>query len=573
MAKQSSSLSMPENGLPLIGRPSIAQMVGFRKYLTRAEYDAAIAAERARIASNGAGLYRPQEEIAIEGEIGARQWQLATGGTDAQNAANSHAKQVLLPNGAFTILKTDANTCIFTQGNVYTNTSAKPTTPIVDGNAAFDPSTGMLFSCTTAWDDGVRTGVAPQPLKTINGQPVAGTGNIDIPSGSAQPAQLVDYTTVWPLDADGNGKYSVEHELTGNEVISFSGSQIGGNYSASILATNGPFGLTFPGSAIVVGAFNGDKRNVILTERTPGGVVVIIQAADLPVGPSATASVETANPDRVVLTWNGPIDSTISATAAFSVNGGRTVSAHTFVDATHTYLTVSTPFGAGQNGVVVYAPPSANKMKGTDGLLSDPFSAAISNNIVAVAGALSATSITPPNRGVDLTAEGTRGWLARFYERALHKQGYQGRDIAPLEHGNFYGDPYSSNGPTGYSFSDNSSDGGIGSSTNGYVSSVCYFNDAPNGKSFGFTVPIDTVQQTIEIHFIASRDEVVNVAASLSDNSADSITRPITGTGLNWNDARSVRLVVKAGSANQTLALSITGQNGGGLGGYLMVAY
>lgn len=98
-----SSLSKADDGTGLINPAALQQVGGMRKYLTRAQFDAAVTAERARITSNGTGVWGQGEEIAIYGEVGVRQWFI--GGS----ASASHARNVVLPGGRVITLAADSN--------------------------------------------------------------------------------------------------------------------------------------------------------------------------------------------------------------------------------------------------------------------------------------------------------------------------------------------------------------------------------------------------------------------------------------------------------------------------------
>lgn len=75
-----------------------------------------------------------------------------------------------------------------------------------------------------------------------------------------------------------------------------------------------------------------------------------------------SATVANATPTRVDLVWSEPINSAISAAAAFAVSS-KTVSSHTYVDSTHTYLTVSVAFVAAASHTLNYSVPGSNQMK------------------------------------------------------------------------------------------------------------------------------------------------------------------------------------------------------------------
>lgn len=116
MTQVSSQLSIAGTDDPVVAASQVARLAGVVKTLTRAAYDMAVSAERTRIANNITGIYANGEQIHILGEAGYRAWSLAAGGTNAANAAGSHARTVVLAAGKSFVLPNDANTATLATG-------------------------------------------------------------------------------------------------------------------------------------------------------------------------------------------------------------------------------------------------------------------------------------------------------------------------------------------------------------------------------------------------------------------------------------------------------------------------
>ncbi len=121
-----------------------------------------------------------------------------------------------------------------------------------------------------------------------------------------------------------------------------------------------------------------------------------------------SAIVSNATPGRIDLTWSESVNPAISAAAAFAVNAGHTLTAHTYVDVTHSYLTTSTDFVNGEAArTLAYTQPGSNKMQDLAGNLLANFSgSAITNNVGAGASTMTATWALPTLM-TDGTALGT----------------------------------------------------------------------------------------------------------------------------------------------------------------------
>lgn len=105
-------------------------------------------------------------------------------------------------------------------------------------------------------------------------------------------------------------------------------------------------------------------------------------APDVTAPTLVSATVEDANPDRVLLTFSESMNATWSAAAAFGVTG-HTVSSVTRTSATTGYLTLSAPFVNGEAArTLSYTQPGSNKMQDLAGnLLANITAASITNNV------------------------------------------------------------------------------------------------------------------------------------------------------------------------------------------------
>lgn len=134
-----------------------------------------------------------------------------------------------------------------------------------------------------------------------------------------------------------------------------------------------------------------------------------------------SAIVSDSNPNRIDLTWSEAMNSTISTSSAFAVSAGHTITAHTYVDATHTYLTVTEAFVNGEAArTLAYTQPGSNKMQDLAGNLLANFSGAtITNNVLPV-GAGSAPN--PPFATANPTP-GTGQFTPQFSDPLINADG------------------------------------------------------------------------------------------------------------------------------------------------------
>lgn len=140
--------------------------------LTRAEFVAAVAAQRGFIADLGLNGWIQGERVQIVGEAGERIWTAGGAGTA------SHARLVEFPNGAQILLSSDDNTV--------TRTSGAPSgSSTTSGDKRWDQATGLVYTWTSSWDAGVL----------LPGTPTAAPGG---PGG----ATVIPFDTVLKFDAD-----------------------------------------------------------------------------------------------------------------------------------------------------------------------------------------------------------------------------------------------------------------------------------------------------------------------------------------------------------------------------------
>lgn len=139
--------------------------------------------------------------------------------------------------------------------------------------------------------------------------------------------------------------------------------------------------------AIVAAIATGTSRGVLPVDSTPPTLV--------------SAVVSNSTPSRIDLTWNEPINPAISASSAFTVSAGHSLTAHTYVDSTHTYLTTSTAFVGGEAArTLAYTQPGTNNMKDLAGnLLANFSSATITNNVSSGSSAITPSMVVSRTSG------------------------------------------------------------------------------------------------------------------------------------------------------------------------------
>jgi hypothetical protein len=112
-----------------------------------------------------------------------------------------------------------------------------------------------------------------------------------------------------------------------------------------------------------------------------------------------SATVENATPSQIDLAFSEAMNATWSASNAFAVSAGHTLSGITRTGPTTGYLTTSTPFANGEAArTLAYTQPGSNNMQDLAGNLLANFSGvAITNNVSAGSG--TAAPFAPTIRG------------------------------------------------------------------------------------------------------------------------------------------------------------------------------
>lgn len=307
---------------------------------TRAEFDAEVAAERARIVASGSGRYLDAQRLGvIIGEEGTRVWSLATGGTNAANAAASHAKTVILSAAKTVVLAADAG--------VMRSTSGVPASGVgADGDQAIDRATGFIYTKTAGvWaqssvDGGANSGGIIARIISPN-VPASGPGAYVAANYARARAgrDRVKNKTGWmkviiPSDSTGAG-YLARVTTTGAPGLADARSVSPTNWTAAALdslalpaTANGFFGennvtaqgSTLPAYNTIVAAFLAGWA--VSTFKTAGGFAVENSTNTnaltvAPVGKVTTAEAyfaQDAGLASITATWAGSLGSqTVSA--------------------------------------------------------------------------------------------------------------------------------------------------------------------------------------------------------------------------------------------------------------------
>ena len=248
-------------------------------------------------------------------------------------------------------------------------------------------------------------------IKTINGASVLGTGDLTVTAGAN--TSFVTHSDAIPLDTSGFGKAaSAVITLSGGRTLSLGASPVeDGNYEVVFQQdSSGSHTVTVPGTWIqrgtdVIGQSPGARTRYIF-EYTHGDVLyVVIPLSVVDVTPPTLVSavVSDTNALRIDLTWSEAINSSVPAGSAFAVSAGHTVSTHTYVDSTHTYLTIVTPFVTGETKTLSYTRPGSNNLQDLTGNAAINFSGfAITDNVMNPTLSSAAVANSTPSR-IDLT--------------------------------------------------------------------------------------------------------------------------------------------------------------------------
>jgi hypothetical protein len=211
------------------------------------------------------------------------------------------------------------------------------------------------------------------------------------------------------------------------------------------IQANGANNVTFDAGLKLVGsqAFDNTNNQInLVTFFRQGGryYYTVALGALVTVPVASSAQIPNANPDRVYITWSIPMDADISLPAAFTL-AGKTISAHTLVDSTHSYATVTVPYAFGDTPTLAYTKPSTHKMRSVEQDEVSNFSGlAITNNIAATTSHIRFD--TTVGAHVVESGNGTTGWI------------YTGSV-----------DAFIANGPENYAYTSKS----LGSTVNGYL--------------------------------------------------------------------------------------------------------
>lgn len=232
--------------------------------------------------------------------------------------------------------------------------------------------------------------------------PLSGGGG----GGGGSPA-LVATTDVIPLGTVDPGLYMARQTLTTNKVLT-RGSVIPFGACLVTFLVNGTntidlsqFTCVSGSSYLSSGIFTGTASHLYSFQFAVVDGTAVVGISDLGLIDATpptllSAAVANSTPTRIDLTWSEAMNNALSAPAAFAVSAGHPLTGHTYVDATHSYLTTSTAFIGAEGGkTLAYTQPATSKMQDLAGNLLANFSGvAITNNVLA------------PNRADNLSLAG-----------------------------------------------------------------------------------------------------------------------------------------------------------------------
>lgn len=249
-------------------------------------------------------------------------------------------------------------------------------------------------------------------LKTINGEDLIGPGNIAVAGGAGGGGVATSFSTSILYDLEYR-YYSTVRNTTSNDVYVR-------NTTAAIVGGRTTWALQLDGSHLPdLTALGTQVGTVVIVQETnriyevtawktvAGYYYEVIKgdvstAADTIRPTLLSAAVTSALPTRVTLAWSEPMSASISAPAAFGILG-HTITAHTIIDPTHTFLSLSAPFAGGEIGTLSYTQPSTNLMQDLAGNLLDNFAGFLITNTVAGPALVSADVLSTALTGIDLT--------------------------------------------------------------------------------------------------------------------------------------------------------------------------
>lgn len=225
---------------------------------------------------------------------------------------------------------------------------------------------------------------------------------------------------------------------------------VNGGYLQGLYVGNGTAVATFPGWTLSDPSYAWDATNGVINDLIfyrRGSVNLLLgrtYASGLDVTAPTLVSVAVANstPTVINLTFSEALNPTMPAISAFTVSAGHTLTAITYVDATHVNLTTSAAFVNGEAArTLAYTAPGTNPIQDVIGNLLANFTAqSITNNVgVTAPGAatLAAGTSTSTTQPLTITAPSTGGAptsYAVFYKRAIdptYSAGPTGSSLTP----------------------------------------------------------------------------------------------------------------------------------------------
>lgn len=143
------------------------------------------------------------------------------------------------------------------------------------------------------------------------------------------------------------------------------------------------------------------------------GVAGGAAASDTVAPTLVSATVENATPGQIDLVFSEAMNSTWSASSAFAVSAGHTLTGITRTGATTGYLTTSTDFVNGEAArTLAYTQPGSNKMQDLAGNLLANFSGtSITNNVLAAGSGAAPSSPMFTAEGTSGSGQVTLNWL------------------------------------------------------------------------------------------------------------------------------------------------------------------
>lgn len=216
------------------------------------------------------------------------------------------------------------------------------------------------------------------------------------PGGATGIIDIAYSTTIF-LDATV-GKRMARHTVSGAETWVLGAGPLPGGVLQVVLIGNGG-SLAVPGDwTLIPGSsapsLSSGTRNLIAIFYEDNSVlwsVTPMSSLDVVAPTLVSAVVADTDATKIVLTWSEQISAAISASSAFAISAGHTISAHTYVDATHTYLTVTPVFVQGESRTLAYTQPAINLMQDLAGNLLANFSGTAITDSVTTPTLVSAT--------------------------------------------------------------------------------------------------------------------------------------------------------------------------------------